>query len=428
MAERPPILLICATFPPCKGIGGRRWAKYAKALAARGHTVHVVHAACGPDQLGSLWTSDVEHPRIVRHALPPRYPAVLAKRPLRTLGEKLAYRFWRAVLPRLVKGNWLDRAVRWRGTLVPACARLIEQHGIRHVIASGAPFHLLAHALTLKERFPGLRLTADLRDPWTWGDTYGIQRLPADRLAHERALERRVVLGADLVIAPGEAMTSHLRKAYPEAAQRIALVPHPVDPDDLRIDAPLPKDGLFRMLYAGGLYDTGRFRAQLDRVIAVFKRLRTEDPACAARCRYDVYVLGDDAAPWNQRIAEAGLADLIRFHPPLPSRALHAEVQRADVVLLMPPPEKKEFISTKFSELFHLRAPLLYIGEHGALAKAITTGGHGLCIGSDELEPVLLAVLRGERVVRSTATGDSDANLLAPSCEQLCALLFPPNP
>jgi hypothetical protein len=219
-------------------------------------------------------------------------------------------------------------------------------------------------------------------------------------------------------------MTDHLRQASPEAASRIALVPHPVDPDDLRIDTPLPKDGLFRLLYAGGLYDTGRFRAQLERVIAVFQQLRTEAPARFAACRYDVYVLGDDTAPWNQRIAEAGLAEQIRFHPPLPARALHAEVQRADVVLLMPPPEKKEFISTKFSELFHMRAPLLYIGEQGALAHAITQGGHGLSIGPQELEPVLLSVLRGDITVRSTATGDSDANLLAPSCEQLSAMLF----
>ncbi|MCB0793795.1 MAG: hypothetical protein KDB88_03585, partial [Flavobacteriales bacterium] len=92
MRPRAPVLLIAHTFPPYRGIGGRRWAKFAKAMARKGHPVHVIHSE-GPEELkGSLWTTDIEQEGIHLHLLPQRYPTVLFKRPLNSLWEKIAYR------------------------------------------------------------------------------------------------------------------------------------------------------------------------------------------------------------------------------------------------------------------------------------------------------------------------------------------------
>ena len=74
MIPGEPILIISHTFPPYKGIGGRRWAKFAKELARRGHPVHVVHSAGSEDLMGSLWTDDADRPGITAHPLPQRYP------------------------------------------------------------------------------------------------------------------------------------------------------------------------------------------------------------------------------------------------------------------------------------------------------------------------------------------------------------------
>ena len=72
MRPDEPVLLVSYTFPPYKGIGGRRWAKFAKALARRGHPVHVIHSAGADSLKGSLWSADVEHPNIITHPLPQR--------------------------------------------------------------------------------------------------------------------------------------------------------------------------------------------------------------------------------------------------------------------------------------------------------------------------------------------------------------------
>jgi hypothetical protein len=82
MAPGEPILIICHGFPPVPGIGGRRWAKFAKELARRGHPVHVIRST-GPEHGPiSLWAPDVQHPNIIAHPLPQRYPTVLMKQPL----------------------------------------------------------------------------------------------------------------------------------------------------------------------------------------------------------------------------------------------------------------------------------------------------------------------------------------------------------
>lgn len=424
MVPRPPVLIICSIFPPCPGIGGRRWAKFAKALAARGHTVHVLHAACTGDDRRSLWTDDIAHPRIIRHPLPPRYPLVLRKWPLTSLMDKLSYRFWRTVVKLVVKGNWMDRSALWRPTLLNAADALIRTHGIRHVVATGAPFHLLVHTLELRERHPGLRTVVDLRDPWTWGDIYGMRSLSPRRMRHEHALERRAIRGHDRVLAPARAILDHLRATYPDAADRLDLLPHPVDPDDRSVDAAVPDDGLFRVVYAGSLYAPVLFEAFLEKVMASFDRLRRTDPARFERVRYDAYVIGDPIEPLARKVAAAGLSDRITFHEPIPPKALNAQLQRADLVLIFMPPEKKDILTTKFSELFQMRAPILHVGEPGAVSTAITEGGHGRSVRLEELESELTALLRGERVVEVRQDAEDDANALDTLCTRLEAILF----
>ena len=74
MRPGEPILIICHSFPPNSGIGGRRWAKFAKELAHRGYTVHVIRNSTTARVRTSLWTNDVKNPNIIAHPLPDRYP------------------------------------------------------------------------------------------------------------------------------------------------------------------------------------------------------------------------------------------------------------------------------------------------------------------------------------------------------------------
>ena len=86
--KKEHILIVCHTFPPEKGIGGRRWAKFAKYLSKDSYQVHVItkkkpkYTDYDPKTFG-LETTHI-------HEVNTFYPKILSKRP-QNLWEKVKY-------------------------------------------------------------------------------------------------------------------------------------------------------------------------------------------------------------------------------------------------------------------------------------------------------------------------------------------------
>ena len=419
MEAQEPILIVCHGFPPVRGIGGRRWAKFAKELARRGHPVHVIRNAATPATLNSLWTNDALAPGIMHHPLPQRFPEVITKRPITGLRDKLMYRAWRRLLPLLAPGNYMDAASLWERQLLAEAGRLVRQHGIRNVIATGAPFHILAHAALLKEEFPQVHLVCDLRDKWTWGDGYGLGRMPHRRLRQERDLEARMARASDRLISPHATVIDHLHTTYGGPADKYAVIPHAVDPDDLDFDIGPTKDGTFRMLYAGSLYGAGEADQYFDALLDTFSRLRTESPEAFLNCRLDLYITGHGIDAYSQRVHDQGLGAQIRFHAPLPPKEIFNRIAASDLVLTFIPSMNKDILGTKFHEIFYLRRPILHIGEPGLVSRTLVERRLGDSVRVEELATELPRIIRGERKITVDLAADHSAYLLGPVTDRL---------
>ena len=413
-----PILIISHTFPPYRGIGGRRWAKLAKELARRGHPVHVVHADQGKELNDSLWTGDVRHERIHTYALEKRYPTVLMKRPLTSVIEKLAYRYWLWRLPGKVQGNMFDRSVLWGPVLLSKCRALIAEHGIRHVIATAPPFALLHQLLALKADHD-IKLVADFRDPWTWGEMYGRNSMSAEQRIAEDRLEAEVIAGYDAVVTPSPYILDHLRTVYPAQAGKISLLEHVIDPDELASDVKLPPDGKFRIVYAGSMYNEVGFKAYFREVLAAFAAVQQADPERWRAIQFGLMITGHGTADLERMMRDAGQQDRIISHAPLPTSALAKVIASSDLVLAYMPPEKRDFVSTKFNEIAYLRTPILHVGEPGGLSQHILSNGLGDTMRVDEVAAQLPAVLLGERAVVNEGRSSTDAHLLSTVAEKL---------
>jgi glycosyltransferase involved in cell wall biosynthesis len=419
MAE--PLLLVCYTFPPYTGIGGRRWAKFARELAHRGHYVHVVHARLGKSLEGSLWTMDVQHPNIVRHTISARYPTVLLKRPLVHWHEKMAYRFWLSVLPLLTQGNIHDRSVLWGTALLHTTRKLIKAHGIRTVIATGPPFAALHHLLPLADE--GVRLIADLRDPWTWGPLYGRANSKPRRLRAEEKMEREVVNGYSAVLAPSEAMLDHLRAAYPARKACFHLLSHVIDETELNAGEELPKDGTFRLFYAGSVYDKVGFMNYFGQVVKAFAHVRSVDPERWQHLRFDLYITGHGTVEMEDLVRAAGQQQRIHFHAPLTGAQLFPIARRADLVPIYLPPEKKHFISTKINELAYLQKPILHVGEPGRLSEHVLKHALGASVPVEQIQTQMQKVLLGQRSVLNAAMTSSGAHELSHVTDRLLQII-----
>lgn len=410
--------MIAYTFPPYQGIGGRRWAKFAKALARKGYTVHVIHSKGPEDMKGSFWTEDIQHPNIIVHPLPQRYPTVLFKRRLTSLWEKVMYRFWLRALPLVVRGNPLDKTVLWRKQLLNEAGRLIQAHGIKHVMVTGAPFRLLAFGVDIK-RAHGISLTCDLRDPWTWHDAYGFAKLDNTRRTYERQLEREVMEASDHVVSPHRSVIEHLRNSYPAQAPKCVVLPHAVDPDELGTPSGPRSDNEFRLIYAGSLYGEKEAEAYFGEVLKAFSTLRDTAPERFALTRLDLYITGPDTRAYQQRILESGMQDRIRFHEPLPTKEIFDLLRRANAILTFIPSFNKDLLGTKFTEIFYLRRPVIHVGERGDVSDYILKHHLGISLAVSELAVELPKIMLGQRTIAIDPEHDLSAHMLDHITSQL---------
>lgn len=424
MAPGEPILLICYSFPPNSGIGGRRWAKFAKELASRGHPVHVIRSAGTKGKLDSLWNEDAMHPNIISHPLPARYPAVMSRWPITSLWDKLMYRIWLRILPLFTKGNWYDAALFWKGPMLRMAEKLITEHGIRNVVVTGAPFSLMAYATELKERFPQLNLVADFRDSWTWSKDYGLGSIGPERLRQERLKEAHVLHVFDKLISPHATVIEHLRQTYHGQDTRYAVIPHAIDPDDLYAASPKEDDGRFKMIYAGSLYGAQEAQAYFDALLRAFLMLREKHARVFALCRLDLYITGQGTESYQDQVRDLGLEENIIFQDRLPPKEIIKRIAQADLVLAFIPSMNKDVLGTKFNEVFMLRRPILHVGEPGLVGRTIVDRKLGDSISVKELVEELPRIITGERKIDVDINADHREFMLATITDRLIRDVF----
>ncbi|MFT3885254.1 MAG: hypothetical protein QM724_07440 [Flavobacteriales bacterium] len=416
---RPPILIVCYTFPPSAGIGGRRWAKFAKAFARKGHPVHVICAEPPKNNKPSYWTNDAATLGITTHPLPRRYPMIVHRWPLINTIDRVRYHFWLHVLPLLTSGNSLDATVFWRKPLLRKANALIQVHGIRHVIISGAPFRLLVHGLALKEQHPDIMLLSDLRDPWTWWDNYGHGSLPRERFAQEQALERSVMMGSDLIATPHQPVIDHIQSSYPKTAGKCLLVPHAIDSDEVPVTPPPDRAEGFRLIYTGTLYGAAEAEDYIRALIEAFRVLEHQAPEQARRTTMTFLITANDERKYARMVEEAGMQERIRFEPPVEPKEVFARIADAHAALVFIPSKNSDLIGTKFQELFYMGRPVIHVGEPGAVSRAIEQDHLGISLRVAELALELPRIILGERPFPADPKFDRSAVDLTTSADHL---------
>jgi glycosyltransferase involved in cell wall biosynthesis len=146
-----------------------------------------------------------------------------------------------------------------------------------------ASAHLLGWAL---KRCTGLPWVVDFRDAWTYDPLDPALRDSPRRLAAERRMERGVVGAADRIVAATEISAEYLRRSYPEAADRVLVIPNGFDPEDLgglSREAPAMEDPM-RLVHTGSFAASHPQRTPLP-LFEALKALAAADPRWGRRLR-----------------------------------------------------------------------------------------------------------------------------------------------
>ncbi|MFT4778436.1 MAG: hypothetical protein ACI80P_000409 [Flavobacteriales bacterium] len=381
------VLLACFDFPPNAGIGGRRWAKFAKGLANQGVEVYVIKAAPIKGQEQSGWSEDILHDLIHVHELPRTYPSIVSHGP-KNVVDKVRYKLEISKLQRQEPGTIYDIAIGWERKFLAKAEALIEKEGIINIIATGAPFNILYYAALLKSQNRELNLIVDYRDPWLTAQNYGMKDLSRERMEAETAKQELVFRHANWVVCPNKFLLTEIRNtAISKPKAQFTALPHFFDPDDLAAYLlPISPKNEIKIVYGGSIY-LG-IEDHLMNFAESLKMLKTKNITLYNRLNIQFYTPQTDFAKVFKEVD-----DIVEFSQPI-GKDFFKQLNEASAAIVMLASHNKNYLTTKFFEYLPFRKPLLFLGVTGYTSEFIEENKLGLILTSDgrDLEENLLSL------------------------------------
>ena len=321
---RRRLLAISYFFPPLAGGGVHRVLSFARHLPARGWDVTVVCA--GEDD---YWVRDPSLlARVPAETEVIRVPGGSALASwLRLGGGKGRRRGGTFAGLRRLSDWWLlpDSYAGWAHRAREAAARRLAGGGVDALLTTSPPdsVHLAGPDLARRFRVPWV---ADFRDP---SIALRVREPPTawHRARHE-AMERRVLGGADLVLAASRTHRDEIAAAG--AARRAEHLPNGFEPDPPAAPAGADPDH-FRLAFTGTLSlmeDAGTLLEAVHDVLARHGEARR-------RLRADL--AGPYDLDYEDRALALGLKGIVRFAGPVSHDESRALQRAADALLLWKP-------------------------------------------------------------------------------------------
>jgi hypothetical protein len=418
MESKPHILLVNFDFPPNRGIGGRRWAKFARQLVETGYVVHVIKADPLPGAADSAWKEDAQHPDIRITSLPRNYPKAFSH-PGKDIFSKIKYRYYKWQLERATEGTIYDLSIGWASILVPAIRQIVQSHHIRQLIATGAPWQMLYDVCSIKKEFPGIHYLIDFRDPWITAINYGMAGLSPARKAAESAKQTFVLEHADVVTTPAQHITDELRdwaKQHCHHQAQFELLSHFYDPSDFlrKEKAEKHHSEQITFVYGGDLY-VG-MEPQLNNLRKQIEEVQAKRPDLYKRMKFRIFT--------NSASNLLNGIDAVEILPSI-GKKLIDEIFAAQYCLVLLPDNKRNDMTTKFVEYFAYRKPMLVVASTGRASDFVEH--HKIGLRLNEAEHNLINIM--DRAIQGKFPYDNnfefESYALPAVTEKLISLLSP---
>jgi hypothetical protein len=379
LSKKKKILIICFSFPPFPGIGGRRWAKFSKYLVKKEFELFVISAKNENSEI-SEWNEDVNNKNIHKIEIPLGWSKVLSAGKL-SFRDKLVYKFlWRA-LPFLVKGNPQDKLVFVKDKFLKKAKEIIKEQNIDTVIVSIPPYKLAYYMLELKKEFPHIKLITDYRDPWADNKSYhGFDGLDSHRLKIEEQYEKEVLEKSDLILNVHLENLQALKLKIKDNSKFVHLL-NGFDTDDYAGLKPTEHSAKTRFIYSGSFYPNLIYL--FEPFLKGLKRLKTDSPEIYNSLQFDFYGSMDHHA--KDLLVKNG-TDTIKFHGSVSKTQVLNEINGSDLCLMFTAPDYSFGFNTKFYDYLYLRKPILYFGHEGKVSDYLLKNDIGELFIPDQLE------------------------------------------
>jgi len=355
-------VIISYAFPPYGGVASRRWLIFAKAMQRAGHKILII-AAQGDTFEKSAWSIGELQDKTVY--LSHHYPRILKSIP-KNIIEKIYYRIMLFWIKCIYRGTPYDRGIFFKKQVL-SYLKNIDLDG-KTVIISGAPFSLFSLSKSLKNRNANVYL--DFRDPYTWGELYGMKGLSKNRFKFESNIESQAIANAARIFVPNKQMETYLKQKYIQFSDKIFLLNHPIDSDNIKEKwkPTNQKDGYINLVYAGSLYDD--CTAQIADFIEILKNNK--------HITFTLYT-DKERIPKNMVNLFLNNGQII-VKSNLPANKLFEQLLHFDAYLIISPMRGKDNISTKYPDLIYFGMPLILYSAEGDLTRFLANYKRCICI------------------------------------------------
>ena len=356
------ILLLSYHFFDTNKIGSKRWRNYAKFLS-KNNTIDIV--SCDKS------TPDINFINENYH-IKPVYPTILDLIP-KNIFQKISYKLGILKQKLSTQGYFYDRGAVVINKLEKLLIHLHYKNNYDIIISTGAPFSWVVLPVLLKKEniLKNTLIYSDLRDPWTWGDGYGMKLLSDKRLVYEKNNERMVLEFSDKIFVPSVKMKKDLKEKYDST--NIIHLPHGFDKEkiELSVSKKIKESKTLKIIYAGTWY------YKVDVVYDYF--IKTLEKYFS-NYNFKIFTNDNIKISANEKILKSKY---------VPEEKLFFEISISDFYVLVFPDEYIDFLSSKLFEICYIGTPILYIGKKGLLSDFITKNQFGYHIEETKIDAFL---------------------------------------
>lgn len=365
-------LIVNFTFPPYPGIGGRRWAKFAKYLQRNGVEVSIIAAELylkNPNP----WLKDTEaYSSRIAYVKPP-YPRVLGTIPS-TFIQRIKYKLMLEYVKfKYGKYNYFDPSSGF-GNKIKKNIETQIRNGCKNVIVSAGPFHMAAEIGELKTRFPEVNFIIDFRDPWANNRTaFGFQTIGEQSLEFEKKLELEVIKQYDTVIAVSPQLNEYFIERSGEPTSKFITIPNGFDKEDfVNHSFGKPADtGKLRFVFTGTLYS--KVLHVIEDFVKSLAWLKSNKPEIYNSFTFDFYGHLPD---WFNQVT-APVADCVHKHGELELSQVYQQINDSNICMLFLTDDLTYSRSTKFYEYVAAQKPIAVFSIGGETANFIESNNAG---------------------------------------------------
>jgi glycosyltransferase involved in cell wall biosynthesis len=394
----PPskVLIITYYWPPSGGAGVQRWLRFSKYMPQLGWepvilTIDPEYATY--PALDSSLEKDVPQGIEVYRTKATDWFSIydsdkskipssgFAKTNDNSLKEKL-FRF--------LRGNFFipDPRKGWNKYAFRKACEIIEASGIKHVITTSPPHSTQLIGLKIKNKYPGIKWIADLRDPWT--DIYYYKQFYPTFISKkiDSLYERRVLKKADRIITVGPSLKTAFASKIKFNEDKIEVVTNGYDEDDFK-GIEIKNPSRFTITYVGTLSD----KYPLDGILGALIKIKINE--------IDFLLRFVGTVPENIRetIVSEISPDSIEFIPYTHHDEAITYMINSSMLLLVIPEHKnnKNIITGKIFEYIASGKPVLCLGpEDGDAAAILRQCSSGKCYAYKDInniESFILSVI-----------------------------------